>query len=81
MGGTEKRGGETKILKRGRQAGPRHGCLKGEGRGRGWNPLTNYECVSEDNFIKVVKNVASIKATAGKIPVNVLESVKFAFLI
>ena len=32
------RGGETKILKRGGQAGSRGGCLK---KG-GWNPLTNY---------------------------------------
>ena len=36
-GGTEKRGGQTKILKRG-QAGSR-GALK---RGKGWNFLTNY---------------------------------------
>ena len=36
-GGTEKRGVETEILKRG-QAGSRGGCLK---KG-GWNPLTNY---------------------------------------
>ena len=28
VGGTEKRGGETKILKRGGQAGSRGGCLK-----------------------------------------------------
>ena len=27
-GGTEKRGRETKILKRGGQAGPKGGCLK-----------------------------------------------------
>ena len=31
-GGTEKRGGETKILKRG-QAGSRGGCLKKSGGG------------------------------------------------
>ena len=41
-GGTEKRGGETEILKRG-QAGSRGGCLK---KG-GWNPLTNYASKSE----------------------------------
>ena len=35
-GGTEKRGGETKILKRGAQAGSRVRRLKKEG---GWNPL------------------------------------------
>ena len=34
----EKRGGETKILKR-EQAGSRDECLK---KGGGWNPLTNY---------------------------------------
>ena len=34
-GGTEKRGGDTKILKRGRQAGSRGGCLKKE---RGMEP-------------------------------------------
>ena len=39
MGGTEKRGGEAKILKRAEQAGSTGGCLK---KGRGWNPLTNY---------------------------------------
>ena len=38
-GGTEKRGRETKILKRGR-AGLRSGCLK---KGDSWSPLTNYE--------------------------------------
>ena len=38
-GGTEKRGGDTKILKRGRQAGSRGGALKRSG---GWSPLTNY---------------------------------------
>ena len=35
--GTEKKGRETKILKRGQ--GPRDGCLK---KG-GWKPLTNYD--------------------------------------
>ena len=30
-GGTEKRGGDRKILKYGRQAGSRGGCLKKEG--------------------------------------------------
>ena len=41
-GATERRGGETKIFKRGRQAGSRGEFLKkmGEGGG-GWNPLTN----------------------------------------
>ena len=39
MGGTEKRGGEAKILKRAEQAGSRGGCLK---KGRGWNLLTNF---------------------------------------
>ena len=39
-GGTEMRGGETKILERGwGHAGSRGGCLK---KG-GWNPLTSYE--------------------------------------
>ena len=37
-GATEKRGGETRIFKRG-EAGSRGGCLK---KG-GWNPLTNYD--------------------------------------
>ena len=38
-GGTEKRGGETKILKRGRgKLGQGVGAFKKEG---GWNPLTN----------------------------------------
>ena len=40
-GGTEKNGGDTKILKRGWASGSRNGCLKKEG----WNPyklwLTN----------------------------------------
>ena len=40
-GGTEKRGGETKIFKRG-QAGSRGGCNK---KGA-WNPLMNYAVVS-----------------------------------
>ena len=35
VGGTEKRGGETKILKRGGKLGQRVGPLKKEG----WNPL------------------------------------------
>ena len=38
-GGTEKRGGDTKILKIGGQAGSGVDALK---RGRGWNHLTNY---------------------------------------
>ena len=38
-GGAEKRGGETKILKRGGKLGQGVGALKREG---GWNPLTNY---------------------------------------
>ena len=37
-GGTEKRGGDTKFLKRRAQAGLRGGCLKK----RDWKPLTNY---------------------------------------
>ena len=37
-GGTEKRGGDTKFLKRMGQAGSRGGCLKK----RDWKPLTNY---------------------------------------
>ena len=37
-GGTEKMGGETKILKRGK-AGSRGGCFKKRGA---WNRLTNY---------------------------------------
>ena len=36
-GGKEKKGEETKVLKRG-QTGSKGGCLKK----RGWNPLTNY---------------------------------------
>ena len=39
-GGTEKRGGETKILKMG-EAGSRGGCLKKGGGG--WNSLWNYD--------------------------------------
>ena len=31
-GGTEKRVGDTKTVKKGRQAGPRGGCLKKGGR-------------------------------------------------
>ena len=38
-GGTEKRGGEAKILKKKGQAGSREGCLK-KGAGGVWNPLT-----------------------------------------
>ena len=38
-GGTEKRGGERKIMKREGQAGSGGGCLK---KG-GWKPLTNYD--------------------------------------
>ena len=37
--GTEKRGGETKILKGGGKLGHGGGPLQ---RGRGWKPLTNY---------------------------------------
>ena len=40
VGGTGKRGGETKILKKERTAGSRGGCLK-KGRGVGWNVLMN----------------------------------------
>ena len=40
-GGTEKRGGETKISKRRGKLGQGMGTLK---RG-GWNPLTNYMAV------------------------------------
>ena len=40
-GGTEKRGKEIKIKKKGEgQARSRGGCLK---KGGDWNPLTNYE--------------------------------------
>ena len=38
-GGTEKRGGDTKILKRGEASWAKGGALKRSG---GWNPLTNY---------------------------------------
>ena len=38
-GGTKKRGGEIKILKRG-QAGSRGGCLEKRGD---WNPLMNHD--------------------------------------
>ena len=41
-GGTEKRGRETKVLKR-RQAGPKGECLK---KGS-WNPPTNYVLLYE----------------------------------
>ena len=40
MGGTEKKGREAKILKKG-QAGSRDGCLE-KGRGAG-TPLQNYD--------------------------------------
>ena len=43
-GGSEKMGGETKILKEG-QAELRGGCLK---RGEGWNPLANYVLFSDN---------------------------------
>ena len=54
-GGTEKRGGQTKIFKRG-QAGSR-GALKRE---RGWNLLTNYvnnkrKNIKEREIISVIK--------------------------
>ena len=39
-GGTEKRGGEAKILKKKRQAGSRDGSLKKRGSG---TPLRNYD--------------------------------------
>ena len=39
-GGTEKRGGEAKILKKKGQAGSRDGCLKNGGSG---TPLRNYD--------------------------------------
>ena len=38
-GGTEKRGGETKILKRRGKLGQGADALK---KGEGWNPLANY---------------------------------------
>ena len=50
--GTEKRGGETKISKRGSKLGQGVGALKGGGGS--WNPLTNPLMVStthnEENF-------------------------------
>ena len=56
-GGTEKKGGETKILKwGGGQTGSRGGCLK---RG-GWIPLMNYYTLSfhtEFQVFKVFKNL------------------------
>ena len=39
-GGTEKRGGDTKFLKRRGQAGSRGECLTN--KKRDWKPLTNY---------------------------------------
>ena len=52
MGGTEKSGGQTKILKRG-QAGSRGGALKRGGR----NPLTNYVNDKRKNMKKKTKKV------------------------
>ena len=45
-GGTEKRGGETKNLKREGKLGQRVGALK---RG-GWNPLPNYSTFLNISF-------------------------------
>ena len=42
-GGMEKRGGETKIFKRGAQAGLKGRCFK---KGGGGTPLTNYVSLS-----------------------------------
>ena len=52
-GGTERRGGKTKILKKGGgQAGSRGGCLR---KGGGlWNPLTNYRNISLDRELQVL---------------------------
>ena len=53
-GGTEKRGGETEILKRGIKLGQGVGALK---RGEGWNPLTTYvlrhTCTYPERSLKV----------------------------
>ena len=51
-GGTEKRGGETKILKRGGKLVQGVGALKRKGRGD-WNPLTNYEFISSVSLTMV----------------------------
>ena len=45
-GGTKKRGGETKILKRG-QAGPRGGCLER----RDGNPLQNMCLITNEHIL------------------------------
>ena len=45
-------GGDTKILKRGVQAGSRGRCLK---KG-GWNLLTNYEQTSNLEYCKMLLN-------------------------
>ena len=56
-GGTEIRGGETKILRSGGKLGQEVGVLKK--KGVGWNPLTNYVYIAkpaiskDENFIKV----------------------------
>ena len=50
MGGTEKRGGDTKVLKRGEQAGSRDGCLKNKG---GLEPP--YElCIASVYFLTII---------------------------
>ena len=50
--GREKRGGETKILKRGGKLVQGVGALKRKGRGD-WNPLTNYEFISSVSLTMV----------------------------
>ena len=47
--GTEKRGGETNILKRGGKLCQEVSALKGEG---GWNVLTNYVVTANKHFYK-----------------------------
>ena len=52
-GGTEKKGWETKILKRGEgQARSRGLCFKK--RGGGWNPFTNYGLVKDTLRLPIV---------------------------
>ena len=57
-GGTEKRGGETKILKRRGQAGSRCGCLKRGGGG--WNPLTNNDYTGSGNQSYYCKKMVNL---------------------
>ena len=42
MGGTEKRGGETKTLKKGGASWFKGGCLEKGWGAADWNPLMNY---------------------------------------